>query len=83
MTQQYAKIGEYTPVEPWCLCGPIPGQFRWQKGLIGTGLPLVATQLAKMLYSPNMIVFVKPGRPMPTPEISHIDHGQRLTYGSW
>ncbi|WP_276619833.1 hypothetical protein [Syntrophomonas wolfei] len=32
--------------------------FDGKKGLIGTGLPLVASQLAKKLYSPNMIIFV-------------------------
>ncbi len=84
MTQQYAKIGEYTPVEAMVVyAARFLANFDGKKGLIGTGLPLVATQLAKMLYSPNMVVFVETGQADANPEelaISIMD--SRLTYGS-
>jgi glutaconate CoA-transferase subunit B len=84
MADKYAKIGEYTPVEAMVInAARFLKNFDGQRGLIGTGLPLVATQLAKMLYSPNMIIFVETGQADAKPEelpISIMD--SRLTYGS-
>jgi hypothetical protein len=84
MADKYAKIGEYTPVEAMVInAARFVKNFDGQRGLIGTGLPLVATQLAKMLYSPNMIIFVETGQADAKPEelpISIMD--SRLTYGS-
>jgi acyl CoA:acetate/3-ketoacid CoA transferase beta subunit len=63
MADKYAKIGEYTPVEAMVInAARFLKNFDGQRGLIGTGLPLVATQLAKMLYCPNMIIFVETGQ---------------------
>ncbi len=84
MTKQYAKIGEYTAVEAMvCYSARFLANFDGKKGLIGTGLPLVATQLAKMIHCPNMVIFVETGQADANPEelaISIMD--SRLTYGS-
>ncbi len=84
MTQQYAKISEYTPAEAMVVyAARFLANFDGKKGLIGTGLPLVATQLAKMIYSPNMVIFVETGQADANPKelaISIMD--SRLTYGS-
>lgn len=84
MTQQYAKNGEYTAVEAMVVhAARFLANFDGKKGLIGTGLPLVASQLAKMIYSPNMIIFVETGQADANPQelaISIMD--SRLTYGA-
>ena len=77
MTKEYAKIGEYTAVEAMvCHSARFLANFDGKKGLIGTGLPLVASQLAKMLYSPNMIIFVETGQADANPQNSYIHYGQ-------
>ncbi|MDD4172177.1 MAG: acyl CoA--acetate/3-ketoacid CoA transferase subunit beta [Syntrophomonas sp.] len=84
MTKEFAKIGEYSAVEAMVVhAARFLAQFDGKKGLIGTGLPLVASQLAKMTYSPNMIIFVETGQADANPQelaISIMD--SRLTYGS-
>ncbi len=84
MTREIAKIGEYTPIEAMVVYSArFLANFDGKKGLIGTGLPLVASQLAKMMYSPNMIIFLETGQADANPQelpISIMD--SRLTYGS-
>jgi glutaconate CoA-transferase subunit B len=84
MTKEYAQIGEYTPVEEMVVnAARFLSNFDGKKGLIGTGLPLVASQLAKMIYSRNMILFLETGQADANPRelpISIMD--SRLTYGS-
>ena len=63
VTEPTARAGQYTPTEAMVIyAARFLKNFDGKKGLIGTGLPLVATQLAKMLYCPNMIIFVETGQ---------------------
>jgi len=84
MADKYAKIGDYTPTEAMVInAARFLKNFDGKRGLIGTGLPLVATQLAKMTYSPNIVIFVETGQADANPEevpVSIMD--SRLTYGS-
>lgn len=84
MADKYVKIGDYTPTEAMVInAARFLKNFDGKRGLIGTGLPLVATQLAKMIYCPNMVIFVETGQADANPEelpISIMD--SRLTYGS-
>jgi len=84
MADKYAKVGDYTATEAMVIyAARFLKNFDGKQGLIGTGLPLVAAQLAKMLYSPNMVLFVETGQADANPEelpISIMD--SRLTYGS-
>lgn len=84
MAKKYAKPGEYSPVEAMVAhSARFLKNFDGKKGLIGTGLPLVASQLAKKIYSPDMIIFVETGQADANPQelaISIMD--SRLTYGS-
>lgn len=84
MTQEYAKLGEYTPLEAMTIYGArMLKDFDGKTGLIGIGIPLVATQMAKNLYAPNMNMIVETGQSDANPQevpLSIMD--SRLTYGS-
>lgn len=84
MADRYAQPGEYTPTEAMVIyAARFLKNFDGKKGLIGTGLPLVATQLAKKLYCPNMIIFVETGQyDANPPELPISIMDSRITYGS-
>lgn len=84
MSEKFLQPKDYSPTEAMVIyAARFLKNFDGKRGLIGTGLPLVATQLAKMLYCPNMITFLETGQadanPLELP-ISIMD--SRLTYGS-
>lgn len=84
MAEKIARVGEYTPTEAMVVyAARFLKNFDGKQGLIGIGLPLVATQLAKMLYCPNMVIFVETGQYDANPQevpISIMD--SRITFGS-
>lgn len=81
---QFARPGDYTPAEAMVIYSARElKNFDGKMGLIGIGLPLLATQVAKKLYCPNMIMIVETGQADANPiEIPISIMDSRLTYGS-
>lgn len=84
MADIYAHPQEYKPGEAMVIYSArLLKEFDGKIGLIGIGLPLLATQIAKKLFCPNMKMIVETGQDDANPvEIPISIMDSRLTYGS-
>jgi glutaconate CoA-transferase subunit B len=84
MSEKFVKPGDFTATEAMIVYGSrMLAPFNGKMGIIGIGLPLLATQLAKLLHCPDMKIIIETGQADANPQevpISIMD--SRLTYGS-
>lgn len=84
MAEKFARPGDYKPTEAMVIYAARElREYDGKTGLIGIGLPLLATQIAKKMYCPNMKMIVETGQADANPiEIPISIMDSRLTYGS-